>query len=302
MPWSPHDLPFLVERARRSYAGLADFWVAQNIDDADHYRALMEDSEAMLASPPLSWIERDFCQLVTDMSARVPEWTPSACMPGNIGMAAFHDPIMEAPYEHATDDAVSGVPVRVIGWRADATHVRITAWAWAGDVPASARSPLRSDLDIEELMGITIPLEAVINGGIEHVRMLGTSDEQVYASPAGVLQSVVGALWLLMTQPRVVAEGPAVVARVKKPSGGRTVKTPVRVSVRTLVAAPATPGRGGMSRRKATSRWWVRGHWRQQAWGPGRAFRKPVFIAPHTAGNPDADVDERPSVQVWRES
>ncbi|AWB84766.1 hypothetical protein C3E79_10020 [Corynebacterium liangguodongii] len=301
MPWSPHDFPFLVERARRSYASLADFWAAQDVDRADDYRVLMEDSAAMLASAPLSWIERDFCQLVADMSARVPEWTPSACMPGDIGLVGFHDPIMEAPYEHADDDEVSRVPVRVIGWRAGATHVRLTAWAWAGDVPPGARSPLRSDLDLEELMGLTIPREAVIDGGIEHVRMLGTSDEQVYATPAGELQSIVGALWLLMTQSRVVAEGPAVVARVKKPAGGRLVKSPVRVSVRTLVAAPATPGRGGESGRKASSRWWVRGHWRQQPWGPGRAFRKPVFIAPHTAGNPDAPVDERPSVQVWRE-
>lgn len=33
-----------------------------------------------------------------------------------------------------------------------------------------------------------------------------------------------------------------------------------------------------------------------------RALRKPVFIAPHTAGSSDGDIDDRPQVQVWRDN
>lgn len=31
-------------------------------------------------------------------------------------------------------------------------------------------------------------------------------------------------------------------------------------------------------------RWLVRGHWRSQPYGPGRKYRRPVFIAPHVKG------------------
>lgn len=35
-------------------------------------------------------------------------------------------------------------------------------------------------------------------------------------------------------------------------------------------------------------RWLVRGHWRQQPYGPGRAFKRPVWIAPFVKGPDDA--------------
>ena len=31
-------------------------------------------------------------------------------------------------------------------------------------------------------------------------------------------------------------------------------------------------------------RWVVRGHWRNQPWGPGRELRRPVYILPHIKG------------------
>jgi hypothetical protein len=41
------------------------------------------------------------------------------------------------------------------------------------------------------------------------------------------------------------------------------------------------------SKRQYHGRWmvgWNNGFWRQQAYGPGRSLRKPILIAPHTAG------------------
>jgi hypothetical protein len=52
------------------------------------------------------------------------------------------------------------------------------------------------------------------------------------------------------------------------------------------------------SRRKSDKRWWVAGHWRQQACGPKRALRKPVWISMHLKGDSEAEVSER--VNVWR--
>lgn len=43
-------------------------------------------------------------------------------------------------------------------------------------------------------------------------------------------------------------------------------------------------GGGDGSGREYRHRWVVRGHWRQQPWGPGRAFRRPVYVLPHVKG------------------
>lgn len=50
----------------------------------------------------------------------------------------------------------------------------------------------------------------------------------------------------------------------------------------------------------ATRRWSVRGHWRQQPYGPGRALRKRIWIAEHTAGAADGAALEGPVVYEFR--
>lgn len=50
-----------------------------------------------------------------------------------------------------------------------------------------------------------------------------------------------------------------------------------------------------------TKRWLVRGHWRQQACGPQRSQRRPVFVQPHVKGPEDKPLEVSPEVvKVWR--
>ena len=49
-----------------------------------------------------------------------------------------------------------------------------------------------------------------------------------------------------------------------------------------------------------THRWIVKGHWRQQAYGEGRKFRRPVYIAPYVKGPEDLPLQETDVVKVWR--
>lgn len=160
-----------------------------------------------------------------------------------------------------------------------------------------------------ELFTITLRLDAP-HGGDDpaHLEQTDSTDLDTYEEASRELLRVMGSVWLLMTQPRVVEEADPVETAVRRtrPAGGsrmaRGEKRPVRVSVRSLSPQAQVSHSGG--RGEATSRWWVRGHWRQQAWGPGRELRKPLYIEPHTAGSRDAAEpggDDRPSVQVWRE-
>lgn len=47
------------------------------------------------------------------------------------------------------------------------------------------------------------------------------------------------------------------------------------------------------------NRWIVRGHWRSQAHGPGRALRRRVYIAPHVKGPEGAPLLQREAVYRW---
>lgn len=44
----------------------------------------------------------------------------------------------------------------------------------------------------------------------------------------------------------------------------------------------------GDTRERAMRRWFVRGHWRMQPYGPGNSLRRLQYISLHTAGHPDA--------------
>jgi hypothetical protein len=49
-----------------------------------------------------------------------------------------------------------------------------------------------------------------------------------------------------------------------------------------------------------THRWIVKGHWRQQAYGPKRQFRRPVYISSHIKGPDDLPLIEQDVVKVWK--
>jgi len=62
---------------------------------------------------------------------------------------------------------------------------------------------------------------------------------------------------------------------------------------------PTAPG--GTREVEWTKRWLVRGHWRQQAYGPKRQLRRPVYIQPFIKGPEDKPLEVSPEVvKVWR--
>jgi hypothetical protein len=65
---------------------------------------------------------------------------------------------------------------------------------------------------------------------------------------------------------------------------------------------PMSPPReqdGSSSERQYHHRWWVGGHWRQQACGPNHADRRPKWIAPYVKG-PEGTPLTKDRVHVWR--
>lgn len=305
MNWTPLDLPFLTEKARIKYGDLIEFWEAQTTVDTAGFTQRMERAASTLAQAQLSWIDSDLCDMLDSVCQDVPDWSPAACIPGPVGFAGFERPFFTVPYESAADSSLFDVPVRAMSWMQLGEGLEISCWVAADDIPVGHRSPLRSDLVLESATTLTVGVNDVLDGA-QRIEIAATTEgpRGPYKRAGEVCVAVAGSMFLLMTQPRVVSDEVSEPVRVRKRGAGprgEAVRVPVRVSVKSLVVRDSAGGGGGGRRGKATSRWWVRGHWRQQAWGKGRKLRKPVWIAPHTAGSADAEVDARPSVQVFRD-
>jgi hypothetical protein len=339
--WTPHDLPFLLaghaEAAEAEGAMLVSVFnstmvdevrqdVGEDVESVAGLTARYERDAKIGRTATLSWMSADVCELIRESAQSVPEWSPTAAIPHPCGVIAFEDYIMACPED--AGEGAAPVSVDALGWILDDGVVHVTAlsrrkgasrelvenklvqllhMAVVGHKPGKQPEShihemfdLHLDPDRPQGGNTPVAVESRVSDGY------GEADREAYASAAEELLRILGATWLLMGQPRVVEED--VPAEVTVRTADRTGAGPavrkkqrVRVSVRRLTQqARASHGAG---RRSATSRWWVRGHWRQQAWGEGRKLRKPVYIEPHTAGAKDADdptEDTRPSVQIWR--
>lgn len=306
--WTPQDLPHLVAKTVRDYADLATRWRTDPAfiaatENPEYSAQVIERAIMPLEDAPLTWLDGGVCEMLADTYRDVPAFSPQACMPGDSGTIALEAPFFTVAFTSQMRDQTVLADCDALHWHRMGDQVRISALS-RFDGKQHHLSPFRHSCPLHEALAVTVDFDAVretdadveyrINGDVK-------SPGRIYESGEKII-SAMAAVWLLLSQPRVMREDSPVVASVRRRRGapGVAKKRPVRVSVRTLEVSPRSGARGGG--RKATSRWWVRGHWRQQAWGKNRALRKPVFIAPHTAGSSDGDLDDRPQVQVWRDN
>lgn len=306
--WTPQDLPHLVAKTVRDHAELATRWRTDEkfiaaTANPEHSAQVIERAIMPLEDSPLTWLDSGVCEMLADTYSGVPAFSPQACMPGDSGTIAFESPFFTVAFTSQMRDQTVLADCDALHWHRIGDQVRISALS-RFDGKLHHLSPFRHSCPLHEALAVTVDFDAVretdadveyrINGDVKSPGKIYESGEKIISAMASV--------WLLLSQPRVMREDSPAVASVRRRRGapGVAKKRPVRVSVRTLETSPRSGARGGG--RKATSRWWVRGHWRQQAWGKNRALRKPVFIAPHTAGSSDGDIDDRPQVQVWRDN
>jgi hypothetical protein len=114
------------------------------------------------------------------------------------------------------------------------------------------------------------------------------------------------ALWLLASQRNLTADTTEHPGRpVRRRSQRAGVDATVRIiDLRRPRASDFTgeaPEGPGEHRDVHWSRQWVvGGHWRNQAWGPGHRWRRPVWIAPYVKGPEGKPLVVRPTVKVVR--
>lgn len=224
-------------------------------------------------------IAPDACILATHAAPDLPETyrPPAEDLPAPAGMLAWEDPRTRVPDQFA--DTGSSLPVVAASWHVGPGSTGMvgilftlhTTVAAVGKPFPGWRCPLVPIRVGSFPLGDGRPAEPWSAGDTDTdkaVRTLMTT-------------------WLLMHQ-GATQESPA------PPERSRIARTlakrgrplaPVRVV--DLHRGPAAPG-SPSSDRSVSVRYAVRGHWRQQAYGPGRSSRRPVWIHPHVRGPEDA--------------
>jgi hypothetical protein len=110
-------------------------------------------------------------------------------------------------------------------------------------------------------------------------------------------------LWSLAQEPRIVERSqfiPDRATRRRAKRMGATAPEVTVVNLRHSVYAGAGASREQTGERSYHVRWPVKGHWRQQPYGPGRSLRRPTYIAPYIKGPEGAPLRKGATVKVLR--
>lgn len=301
--WSAPETPFLVDALQATMHEARELWARAAAQSPELSARLAEQAEAtehidrVAAEGVLIWVDRSLCRMVEETAPTVPEWSPAAVLPAPSGVMLFDTPV--APLVWVDEDEALPATCDGVAWDTREGVVRFQLLTRLRQ-HRDRLSPIRVKSPVVVALTCAFPTTAVMGAGLEFASRQG----EVVREAGHAAIAAIGACWLLMGQQSVVEDTPTVVRRRTPRAGGanREVVSPVvTVSERRLRRRRRDRAGGGGTRGVATSRWWVRGHWRQQPYGPGRALRRPVFIEPHTAGAADAPVVERRRVERWRE-
>ena len=307
--WGPQALP----RARRTIASAA-------AAEADRVAALIPRAEQALPSAtPVSsgvadrwrslgaamrtadlyWVTTRMGRVALDASQDIPALLPEH-VPGWRGLIGFEGPL--PPY----DTRALGVTVRT-GRRIDeqfAGKVQVDAIAWSragGTVqihlmvqPRRLPGPVTGVPfpDLVSLSSIELPLPLDLGG-------FGVRGPDGTDSGFVGLVSFLATCWVLMMTPTVAER------RSYEPTPGAgghgSGQRPARMTIVDLrPLRHVEVDRDERTGRRLTVRHYVRGHWRDQPHGPGRALRRLTWVAPYIKGPSDAPLKDTETVYVWR--
>jgi hypothetical protein len=266
---------------------------------ADTLAFVQAEADALRAAQ-LYWVSRDMVELAVAASKTLPPWTPAEAAPAPSGLLCWAKPAGTVPYGKPTTATTN------VAWDA--------VWWWTrsdGFMQLQSASRFRNDPELLASYKVRTPLGAASTIFMDP--RIPRTEEAHGSEDMHPFISVVGAAWLLMAQPNITETRTTELSKSSErlPSGAedtQSVGTPEPSSVtiielRRNLAQSKTPA-AKRSNRQYRGRWlvgWPNGYWRQQSYGPGRSLRKPILIAPHTAGPKGAAlIPSKERVYVWR--
>lgn len=315
--WSAYAAPYIVEKLLSYSERMADALLdapARHAHDLYANRKIAAEHMMIaqsIAGTPIHWIAKDLCEVVAQTYESVPEWSPEQVLPCPSGIVML-ERSPAAPVRF-TGVAGSEVSIDAVAWSSSPSGRLLVALLAKGslihDAAAKDLDSYLRDAPLYNVYSLNLDPAKPQGAGRLSPEMLEGDDATppAYATDEAEMTAVlslVGTIWLLMGQTGITQTSeftPPRTTQARK-AAERGEDVPDVVVTEHRISAPAGKARntGSGGGREVSSRWWVRGHWRQQACGPGWSQRKPVYIAPHTSGAADAKVDSRPRVHRHR--
>jgi hypothetical protein len=263
----------------------------------------------------LYWVAKPMSALVESAMTTLPaEDRDRTLWPSGCGLLVY-EAAFQVPEDDTYELRMGGAhPIRAIQWAPAADGINIATFTDLGTVFDGIAEGY---VDRDRKFGDT----AVRSQRVDEIRALGQwrllnrykgalvpigSASYSFTNPpqdtaAASLGARLLTTWLLMSQPMLSARTrlPADrdVARAYKRQN-RPVPDVTLIDLR-HVKTPTDPD-AEHATRTYSHRWVVRGHWRNQAYGPGRSLRRPLFIPSYVKGPDEAPLKLSEHVNVWR--
>lgn len=276
-------------------------------ESAVAHRDYVADALAAAQEAELFWVSSDMADVALDASHDMPgiigqdvRWP--------VGMMLFEKPLPaqtldsfpELLSEHGLSEAITKpVPIDGLLWFPVETGMRIEILAQTARVPEPLKHPRAA---LVTYTAAQMPLPADFTDDASFLDGAAPAPEPTSLGVAAFL----AAAWHLMAMP-AVARSRDVQPRTGNTRPAESVTVPpgqVRVvDARPMKSVPTDPDESGDEQgdgRRYSTRWVVRGHWRQQAHGPGRSQRRTQWIESYIKGPEDAPLAPHTLVRAWR--
>lgn len=264
-------------------------------------RAVLDEPEK-LENAELYWVTAKMAPFALDASTDMPpDVIASEHMPEPAGVIAFESGLPPLRVASGPHDLLA--PVRILTWSVSdmlrTPVLAIVAWCHSDDVTA----------DHEEFFAWREGSQAGRLPGVWRVAIqvnLALSeplDAYNYDAEDESILYLLVATWVLMQTPTMAHARTVTPSRDPGARAGRRDRRPRSVKIielRRLAHQPTAPGETDEKGRVYRHRWVVRGHWRQQPFGPKRSQRRTQWIPPYIKGPEDAPLLPTEHVNVWR--
>ncbi|MCT6736575.1 hypothetical protein [Rhodococcus qingshengii] len=305
-PWSAAAVPWLRNQFIAAESRQLDFWRENDTYHDPAYRqsaiAWMEEQNRDVPAASLWWASTNVLDFAVQTAETLPEWSPHEVVPDDNGLMLFKSPLMLAPWTGCPE----GAYIRTPYGENHLPNVTVDGVWWRrtnGPIVVKALSRISEYRHLHPARRRAAPFTSVfgvgLNGG---VRTYNPTMEIANVDDfLEVLGTLMGAIWLAMGQSRLTESRILSPDAATKPRDGRTVDAVTMVDIRSSTGASDPSVTGTQNRRSPefSRRWWVTGHWRQQACGPKMADRKPIWVSPYIKG-PDGTPLSADRVNVVR--
>jgi hypothetical protein len=144
------------------------------------------------------------------------------------------------------------------------------------------KSPLWSDVELPIPLGREVDVEAI--------RCSTMMQDDLDRKIGVLLPTAAMSLWLLMGQTLASQERVSASKQGMKRIARLDASLLMETRYVTLRRKSVNPSYGEGQGTQRSHRWWTRGHWKKVACGPGRALRRPTWIAPYLSGPDGAPI------------